>query len=149
MGELLLRRGATGYVRDVGSFLQDEIIYSVDFIEYGYRVGCREQELLDASEPWVPSRYEFRDKVTLAGAISVKGELVAAAGTCGEIMKVLRDLPTGVHYHFNINGRIFLVPEDMLTGESDLDERVAETKSKGVDTEGKTRGATLPWQGLR
>ena len=63
IGHLLIRRGAIGYVRDVGLFLQDQIIYSVDFIDEGKMVGCREEELIGADEPWVPSLYEFRDKV--------------------------------------------------------------------------------------
>ena len=33
VGELLIRRGSTGFVRDVGTFLQDQIVYSVLFIE--------------------------------------------------------------------------------------------------------------------
>ena len=33
-GRLLIRRGSIGYVRDVGTFLQDQLIYSVDFFAY-------------------------------------------------------------------------------------------------------------------
>lgn len=148
VGEVLLRRGATGYVRDIGTFLQDEIIYAVDFIAYGYRVGCREAELVDAELEWVPNRYEFRDKVVLNSGVSVRGEVVAAAGTEGEILKVERDLPGGIHYHVYVNGRTLLMPEAMLTGESDFDERVARTIEKGIDVNGETQGATLPWQSL-
>ena len=146
IGQLLLRRGATGYVRDVGSFLQDEIIYSVDFIEYGYRVGCREQELIDAEAPWTQNRYEFRDHVTLKSTISVKGQVVAEKGAGGEIGKVVRDNASQVQYHLAINGRTLLVPEDLLEGESDLDRRVNEAIEQGFDPLASAQGATLPWK---
>ncbi len=42
-GDLLVRKGAIGHVRDIGSFLQDQVIYQVHFLELGYSVGCREQ----------------------------------------------------------------------------------------------------------
>ncbi len=148
IGELLLRRGATGYVRDIGRFLQDEIIYAIDFIEYGYRVGCREQELLCASAPWVQNRYEFRDRVRLNRILRVGKELVARAGDEGEIARVMHDGSAQISYHVYIAGRTFLVPEMYLDGESLFDERVSRTIERGVDTEGQTKGATLPWQSL-
>lgn len=148
VGEVLLRRGATGYVRDIGTFLQDEIIYAVDFIAYGYRVGCREAELVDAELEWVPNRYEFRDKVVLLGCLSVRGEIVAVAGAEGEVLKVERDHQRGIHYHVHVGERTFLVPEPLLGGDSDFDERVARTIEKGVEVGGQTHGATLPWQSL-
>lgn len=149
VGELLLRRGATGYVRDIGTFLQDQIIYSVDFIDYGYRVGCREAELILADEAWIPNRYEFRDRVTFRAAIRIAGELVAEEGEEGEITKVVRDDPSKpICYHVLVKGRTFLVPEGLLAGESVFDERVRQTIEKGVDVEGDVRGSTLPWQGI-
>ena len=46
-GALLVRRGSIGYVRHIGVFLQDQIIYTVHFLEAGNRiVGCRETELI-------------------------------------------------------------------------------------------------------
>ena len=61
-GKLLVRRGSVGYVRNLGIFLQDQIIYSVHFFELGgIVVGCRERELIAADAPWVPSRFEFLD----------------------------------------------------------------------------------------
>ncbi len=148
MGELLLRRGATGYVRDIGAFLQDQVIYSVDFIEYGYRVGCREQELIAAEAPWLPNRYEFRDRVYLTRAIGVRGEQVALAGTEVEILRVVRTHPTCILYHVLVAGRTFQLPEAVLEGESDFDEKVKETVARGIDANGTTAGATLPWQNL-
>jgi nitrogen fixation protein NifZ len=114
MGEHLVRRGSTGYVQNVGTYLQDYIIYSVHFLNENLLVGCREEELIMADEPWTPSRYEFRDKVIARIALSVAGEVVVAGGTEGEVLKVLRDVPGGVAYHVRFPGRTFQVPESVL-----------------------------------
>lgn len=113
-GRLLIRRGSVGYVRDVGTFLQDQIIYSVDFIDQGMQVGCREQELQLESAPWVPSRFEFREKVSPKTHLGISGEVIASPGDEGEIEKVLRDHPAGPAYHVRFNGRTLLVPETAL-----------------------------------
>lgn len=114
VGELLVRRGSVGYVRDVGTFLQDQLIYSVHFVQDNRMVGCREEELQAESDPWAPSRYEFRDKVTPRVALAISGEIVAAPGTTGEILKVLRDAPGGIAYHVRFPGRTLQVPESVL-----------------------------------
>jgi nitrogen fixation protein NifZ len=57
MGDLLLRRGSVGVIRDIGFFLQDQIIYSVYFHAENRLVGCREEELIDIAEDWTPSRF--------------------------------------------------------------------------------------------
>ncbi|MDY6942187.1 MAG: nitrogen fixation protein NifZ [Pseudomonadota bacterium] len=114
VGELLVRRGEMGYVRDVGTFLQDQIIYSVHFVERDRLVGCREEELIGGDEPWVPSRFEFRDKVCSTKRLAVRGETVAEQGAMGEILKVLRDDPHNVQYHVRFPGRTLQVPESAL-----------------------------------
>ncbi|MCG7876239.1 MAG: nitrogen fixation protein NifZ [Candidatus Thiodiazotropha endolucinida] len=113
-GRLLIRRGSVGYVRDVGTFLQDQLIYSVDFIDDGIMVGCREQELQLETDPWIPTRFEFRDKVTPKLPLSIRGDVIARSGDEGEIEKVLRDHPGGPAYHARFNGRILLVLEPVL-----------------------------------
>ncbi len=113
-GTLLIRRGSVGYVRDVGTFLQDQIIYSVDFVEQGLMVGCREQELQPESDPWIPTRFEFRDKVTPTTILGISGEVVAQPGDEGEIEQVLREHPGGPAYHVRIKDRTLLVPEGSL-----------------------------------
>jgi nitrogen fixation protein NifZ len=113
-GRLLVRRGSIGYVRDVGTFLQDQLIYSVDFLDDGLRVGCREQELQLESDPWIPTRFEFREKVTPKIPLGIKGEVIASPGDEGEIEKVLRDNPGGPAYHARFNGRTLQVPEGAL-----------------------------------
>ncbi|MEL6980488.1 MAG: nitrogen fixation protein NifZ [Pseudomonadota bacterium] len=114
VGQLLVRRGSTGFVRDVGTFLQDQIVYTVHFVDGDRLVGCREQELQPASDPWVPSVFEFRDKVTPKLPLGVSGEVVARPGDEGEVLKVLRDAPGGVAYHVRFPGRTLQTPESAL-----------------------------------
>jgi nitrogen fixation protein NifZ len=113
-GRLLVRRGSVGYVRDVGTFLQDQLIYSVDFLDSERVVGCREQELQYESDPWVPNRFEFREKVTPKTSLAIDGEVIASPGEEGEIEKVLRDNDNGHAYHVRFNGRTLQVPESAL-----------------------------------
>lgn len=113
-GKLLVRRGNVGYVRDVGTFLQDQLIYSVDFMELGVRVGCREQELQLESDPWIPSKFEFRDKVTPSMPLGIQGEVIASPGDEGEIEKVIREHESGPVYHCRFNGRTLMVPESAI-----------------------------------
>jgi nitrogen fixation protein NifZ len=87
-GTLLVRRGSVGYVRDVGTFLQDQIIYSVDFLTSGRLVGCREQELIPAEAPWNRSRFEFHEKVCTVSALAVEGWIDVPADAVGEVFKV-------------------------------------------------------------
>lgn len=115
-GELLVRRGSVGNVVDIGTFLQDQIIYSVHFLDINRIVGCRQEELIDIDDPWVPSRYEVRERVFAAKALVANGEELVPAGALGEIMQVIRtsDPPT-YHLHFECQpGRIFAVPEAAL-----------------------------------
>lgn len=113
-GRLLVRRGSVGYIRDVGTFLQDQLIYSVDFLEHGMRVGCREQELQLESDPWIPTRFDFRDKVTPTIPLGIQGDVIASPGDEGEIEKTLREHPGGPAYHVRFHGRTLVVPESAL-----------------------------------
>ena len=113
-GELLVRRGSTGFVRDVGTFLQDQIIYTVHFIDTDMIVGCREGEVQPASDPWVHNLFEFREKVTPKIQLAVSGEIIAQPGDHGEILRVLRNEPGGVAYHVRFPGRTLQVPETSL-----------------------------------
>jgi len=45
VGEVLVTKGAIGYVRDIGQYLQIYYIYAVEFIELGTVVGMRAREL--------------------------------------------------------------------------------------------------------
>jgi nitrogen fixation protein NifZ len=115
VGNLLIKRGSIGYVMNVGTFLQDQIIYTINFLDQGRVVGCRDEELISVDEPWVESRFETREKVVSRLALSIRGEVVVPAGSEGEIFKVLRDLPEGVHYHVHFpGGRMLQVAESLL-----------------------------------
>lgn len=121
-GEPLVRQGSLGYVKDVGTFLQDQIIYSVDFIDSNCLVGCREHEIQLASDPWIPTRFEFHQKVTPIRSLGRAGEVVAEPGMEGEIEKVLRDFPGGPVYHVRFAGRTLQVPESSLSPLDDMAE---------------------------
>ncbi|TWH76179.1 nitrogen fixation protein NifZ [Azomonas agilis] len=116
-GTLLIRRGSVGYVTDVGTFLQDQLIYSVNFLEAGRMVGCREEELILASEPWVPNLYEFKDMVATTRNLALRGEVLVQQGQTGQVLRVVRDLPEGMgmqyHVHFG-DGLVLQVPEQSL-----------------------------------
>lgn len=114
VGKLLVRRGEIGAVFDVGTYLQDQLIYRVHFLEAGKTVGCREEELILASAPWVPNRFEFREKVIAKAGFSVNGELLVDVGTEGEIEKVIKDDEGVVSYHVRFNQRVFQVLESSL-----------------------------------
>jgi nitrogen fixation protein NifZ len=115
VGKLLVRRGSVGYVRDRGTFLQDQVVYSVHFLEDDRLVGCREEELQPADAPWTPSRFEFRDKVAAKIPLAIRGRVLVAAGEVGEVLKVLREAAGGVAYHVHFSRRNTLqVPESAL-----------------------------------
>jgi nitrogen fixation protein NifZ len=116
-GDFLVRRGSIGYVVDVGTFLQDQIIYSVNFLEEGKIVGCREEELIGGDDEWTPSRFEFREKVRAAKQLSVGGQVLVELGAVGEVIKVIRDAENGVTYHIHFDslpGRVLQIPEAIL-----------------------------------
>ena len=113
-GELLVKRGSVGYVQNVGTFLQDQIIYSVHFIEINRVIGCREEESIGAAEPWNPSLFEFRDKVTSRKIRTVNSEVVARPGDAGEVIKVLAEPGEEFQYHVRFPGRTLQVGESIL-----------------------------------
>ena len=113
VGELLIRRGSVGNVIEVGTFLQDQVIYTVHFLDHGRMVGCRAEELIAADAAWNPSRFEFRDTVLCSIDLGIQGQVIAAKGSEGEILKVLRDSQP-MQYHVRFPGRTLQVPEAVL-----------------------------------
>ncbi len=113
-GTLLIRRGATGFVMNVGTFLQDQLIYSVNFLEQNKIVGFREEELISINEPWIPSKFENREKVRSKITLTVRGEVRVTPGMDGEILKVLRDENDGVQYQVIFFDHVLQVPEAAL-----------------------------------
>lgn len=125
VGELLVRRGSVGHVIEMGTFLQDQVIYTVHFLEQGRMVGCRAEELIPADAAWNPSRFEFRDKVVCRIDLGIQGQVIVDQGAEGEILKVLRDsLP--LQYHVRFPGRTLQVPESVLEPADPATFRVAE-----------------------
>jgi len=118
-GDLLVKRGSVGYVTNIGTFLQDQIIYTVHFLELDRMVGCREEELQLQSEPWIPSRFETREKVRTAKILAIQGNIVAKQGDIGEVYKVVRNNEE-VAYQVIFGDRILQLPESALVslGES-------------------------------
>ncbi len=115
VGKLLVRRGSVGFVRDVGTFLQDQVVYSVHFLEFGRLVGCRAEELQLAAIPWTPNRFEFRDKVAARIPLGIQGRVLVDQGEVGEVVKVLAGTSGNVSYHVHFSGRNTVqVPETAL-----------------------------------
>ena len=116
-GQLLVRRGRIGNVRDVGTFLQDQIIYSVHFFDEGRIVGCREEELIGIDEPWIENRFEVRQWIAAARALAIRGEVRVAAGSRGDVLNLERSETQGVLYHVHFEclpGNPLQVPEAAL-----------------------------------
>ena len=118
-GDLLIRRGSVGAVVDVGTFLQDQIVYSVHFLEFDRIVGCREEELMGSDEPWLPSAFEVRERVATRRILMLGNEHRVPRGAIGEILRVVRDGDGGdtviYHLHFEcLPGRMLAVPESAL-----------------------------------
>jgi nitrogen fixation protein NifZ len=117
VGELLIQRGSVGHVIDFGTFLMDQVIYSVHFVDVDRVIGCREEELIGAEEPWVPSLFETRQRVVTRIALGKGDEVLVPMGGSGEILKVVRDAPGGVAYHVHfdcLKGRLLQVSETSL-----------------------------------
>jgi len=113
VGELLVRRGAVGCVFDVGTYLQDQLIYKVHFVDEGKTVGCREEELILASDHWIPNSFEFRDKVKTTRKLVSAGDTIAEQGEEGEIARVVRESGQ-MYYHVRFGERIFQLNEEWL-----------------------------------
>lgn len=51
IGEVVVKKGEIGYVRDIGTFLQQFFIYAVEWIDRGTVVGMRGKELQSLDRP--------------------------------------------------------------------------------------------------
>lgn len=49
-------------------------------------------ELIPADEPWIESEFEFATGSGAANHLAIKGEVIAEAGSEGQVMSVRRDL---------------------------------------------------------
>jgi nitrogen fixation protein NifZ len=55
IGDILVRKGEVGYVRDIGTFLQQFYIYAVEWVDSGTIVGMRGKELTNLDHPIEPA----------------------------------------------------------------------------------------------
>ena len=133
VGTLLVRRGEVGSVYDVGTYLQDQIIYRVHFLTAGRTVGCREEELIRADDPWIPNLYEFRDKVYALRTFAVGGEVLVECGTQGEIEKIVKEPDREVAYHVRFNQRVFQIPESALSATAPGEVESGEESGLGLE----------------
>ncbi|THB64968.1 MAG: nitrogen fixation protein NifZ [Gammaproteobacteria bacterium] len=116
-GDLLIKRGRIGHIVDIGTFLQDQIIYSVHFLEEGRIIGCRPEELIDIDEEWIESQFEFREWVKPACDIPLSDGANIPEGDKGQVIKVMRIPPDKVAYHIHFEsqpGRLLQIPEGLL-----------------------------------
>lgn len=132
VGALLIKRGAVGCVYDVGTYLQDQLIYRVHFLEEGRTVGCREEELIAVSEEWIQNLFEFRDRVLASKSLAVDGQVIVEQGQAGEVQKLIRE-PGRILYHVRFAGREFVVPEQALAPEPQA--QTSATESTGAANE--------------
>lgn len=51
IGEIVVGKGDVGYVRDIGTFLQQFYIYAVEWVDRGTIVGMRGKELVSLDTP--------------------------------------------------------------------------------------------------
>jgi nitrogen fixation protein NifZ len=70
IGDVLVRKGEIGFVRSIGTFLQQFYIYAVEFTESGHQVGMRAKELCTLDH--------------------LPDEVLAALGDRAELLRTLR-----------------------------------------------------------
>ncbi len=56
IGEVVVKKGDVGYIRDIGTFLQQFYIYAVEWVDRGTCVGMREKELDSVDRPGVSGK---------------------------------------------------------------------------------------------
>ncbi|MFU2317133.1 nitrogen fixation protein NifZ [Rahnella sp. PCH160] len=118
-GDLLIRRGSLGYVREWGVFLQDTLVYQVHFLDDDLIVGCREQELIAGDAPWLAGAFQYGDLVSSRRSLVIRGEVVVPQGGTGRVMGC-ESLDGIFHYQVLFAQRIFQVPEHALNLEEEL-----------------------------
>ncbi len=106
-GAQLVRAGSMGHIRNVGTFLQEQIVYAVHFVEEDRIVGCREEELVRSDAPWTTTKFLFRDHVVAHIPLAVGGQVVVTEGSEGEVVLRLGDAPRGRVIMWNSTGVCF------------------------------------------
>ncbi|RLM22831.1 nitrogen fixation protein NifZ [Brenneria alni] len=119
-GEQLVRRGTVGYVREWGTFLQDNIIYQIHFLDSDRIVGCREHELIPASAPWIDGAFQYGDWVCAAMMLATDHQIRVQAGDVGQVMGIEREVHP-MQFIVLFGGRLLQVPEHALQAIDDDD----------------------------
>lgn len=112
-GALLVRRGSTGFIREWGVFLQDQIIYQVHFLAQDLVVGCREQELIAGEAPWAAGQFQYGDTIACTCPLSIQGEVVVSPGQHGRI-EATGQGAEGESYTVAFGERWFQVPPSAI-----------------------------------
>lgn len=60
IGDVLVKKGDVGYVKSIGSFLQQFYIYGIDFVDRGYVVGMKGRELRSLDTPSPAARNDAK-----------------------------------------------------------------------------------------
>ena len=113
-GELLIRRGTTGFVRQSGVYKQDQIIYQVHFLENNQVIGCKESELILATIPWMNNKFEYGDSVLLNMSLQVAGEVIGSKGHQVNVLSVDRSNQADISYRIQLGSQDLMVPERAL-----------------------------------
>ncbi|KAA5602048.1 nitrogen fixation protein NifZ [Blastochloris sulfoviridis] len=61
IGEILVKKGDVGYVRDIGTYLQRFYVYAVEFVDRGTIVGMRGRELVSLDKAATETATEERN----------------------------------------------------------------------------------------
>jgi nitrogen fixation protein NifZ len=113
-GKCLMRRGSTGYIRHAGYYLQDQVVYQVHFLESNQIIGCKETELVSASEPWTMNAFEYGDDVCLTIPLRMENEIIGQPGDEVSIIAVQRG-SENIQYRIQLQDLDIVVPERALT----------------------------------
>lgn len=115
-GDPLISAGEAGYVKRRGTFLRDEVVYDVHFIDRDRIVGCREKELTAYDEPWLPASHMKGDHVKAALDLSHRGTTLVDSGTPGVIYAIRYHRERGYVYETRFKGTkdLCLVMEDQI-----------------------------------
>jgi nitrogen fixation protein NifZ len=109
VGVLLTRRRSVGNNLNVGTFLQEQVVNTVYFLNVD-----RIETLFVGDGPWNPGFFGFRDKVAANIDSGVQGNILFPKCTDGEVFKKLRDSEK-TQYHVAFQRRNLLAPESALS----------------------------------
>lgn len=119
-GDLLVRRGSVGYIKQIGTLLLDQVIYQVHFIDQGFTLGCRDNEVCSIDAAWIDRLFERGDKVSVHSALTSEGKIVVAAGDIGTVLGIEnKELPLSYRVCFergeSMDSNSWVIPESVLT----------------------------------